>query len=206
MIWEALLLGLSSGMFCFVHCGPVTVPFFFAEDMDRKKNIRLLALFLGGRLLGSVAVGLLIGSAGAYILGYVDPVLRDRITGIAYILIGLLMFITGLLKINPSLKPCRVFGKIYNAGWAALIFGLLTGLNLCPPFIAAAGRVFGHGGTLYGGLYFLLFFIGTSVYLLPLLGVHLTGKKSDALKITARITMVLMGVYFTLFYGLFKLI
>jgi sulfite exporter TauE/SafE len=207
MVLEALLLGLSSGTFCAVHCGPVAIPFFFSQEMDRKRNIHLFLLYLSGRLGGSIAVGLIVGAAGAYALNYVDPVLKDRITAVAYILIGLLMAASGLLQLAPALKPCRLIKKGYSSRVWCLLLGLLTGLNICPPFLAAASRVFGNGGgTLYGGLYFFLFFIGTSVYLLPLLGIHFLKKRMEDLRLVARIMMILLGIFFIFFYGLFKLL
>jgi hypothetical protein len=52
-----------------------------------------------------------------------------------------------------------------TAGPAAL--GLLTGLNLCPPFIAAGIRAAQSASMMQALAFFALFFLGTSVWFIP---------------------------------------
>jgi nitric oxide reductase large subunit len=49
---------------------------------------------------------------------------------------------------------------------------------------------------------FLFFFLGTSVYFLPLLGVPLLGKKLEIPRLVARVVLVLLGLYFFLCRGI----
>jgi nitric oxide reductase large subunit len=51
--------------------------------------------------------------------------------------------------------------------------------------------------------YFAMFFLGTSVYFLPLLGVHLFKDRLETVRMVARLALVLLGAYFLLFQGLF---
>ena len=85
----------------------------------------------------------------------------------------------------------------------AFLFGVLTGASICPPFFAAATRVASGSSALAGALYFLFFFFfGTSVWLIPLLGVPALTRRSELLRFTARSTMIMLGVYFLLVVGL----
>jgi sulfite exporter TauE/SafE len=206
VIGEAFLLGLSSGTYCIMFCAPVAVPFFFSEDMDGKKNLINALLFLAGRLAGYILFGALLGFIGAYAAGYLDPVLQRGFAALGNTIIGLIMLAAGIFYNFPNLKLCKVIGKIYKPERSALLYGLLTGLSLCPPFFAAASRTFGAGGSLEGALYFFFFFLGTTIFFLPLTGVHFISKRVDNLKMIARLVLILMGGYFVFFQGFLTLI
>jgi sulfite exporter TauE/SafE len=214
---EAFLLGLSSGTYCAASCAPVALPFFFSRGREARPflgNARLLGLFLVGRFLAYVAVGLALGFIGAYAARFVDPGFSLILGRIAYAASGALMIAAGLVEGFPRLRICAVMGRGWRPGIGAFAFGALTGASICPPFFAAASRVFacsvrggGFGaalpGSLSGAAYFAFFFLGTSVWLLPLLGVpFLTGRKA-LLGFIARSTMTMLGAYFLLVVGLF---
>jgi sulfite exporter TauE/SafE len=206
MLLEALLLGLSSGTYCIIGCAPIAVPVFFSEGFDRRKNLTSGLLFLAGRLAGYLIIGAVIGALGSFTLGYLDPVLKRTLSHYAALLTGLLLIATGLLHNFPALKLCRKLKKVYRFQAWVLIYGLLTGLHMCPPFFAAAARVYGGGDMISGMLYFLVFFVGTSVYFLPLFGIHLIKKYARQLMLVARTVILLMGVYFFLFLGVFNVL
>jgi len=63
--------------------------------------------------------------------------------------------------------------------------------------------VFGKGNGVSGMIFFAMFFIGTSVYFLPLLGVHLFKGRLQTVHLVARLTLILLGVYYFLFQGIF---
>jgi sulfite exporter TauE/SafE len=206
MILEALLLGLSSGTYCILGCAPIAIPVFFSEQMNRRKNIVSTLLFMLGRLVGYLLFGALIGALGAFTINYLDPVLKRTMTHYAYIFVGLLLILAGLLYNFPGLKLCNKLKKMYKFGLWVFVYGLLTGLNFCPPFFAAAARVYGGGDILNGILYFLAFFLGTSLYFLPLFGIHLIKKHAQHFMLIARIVVLLMGIYFFLFLGVFSVL
>jgi len=204
MILEALLLGLSSGTYCIIGCAPIAIPVFFSESMNRKKNLISGLLFFAGRLAGYLIFGAVMGALGAFTASYLDPALKRTLSNYAYIIVGLLLIASGLMYNFPRLKFCTKIKKIYKFEAWALIYGLLTGLSFCPPFFAAAARVYGGADSINGILYFLAFFLGTSLYFLPLFGIHLIKKHAQNFMLIARIVVLLMGVYFFLFLGIFN--
>ena len=207
MVGEAFLLGLSTGTYCVTCCAPVVLPFIFSEEMKNAgKNAMLVVLFMAGRLLGYITVGFILGALGSYAVSYINPELQRKFSAFAYTLLGLILLLTGLMYNFPKWKICRVFKSIYKPERSALVYGLLTGLNFCPPFFVAAARVFGGGNILHGMLYFLMFYIGTSVYFLPLFGVHFLKKHMETIRLISRLTMILLGVYFLFFRGFFSFI
>jgi sulfite exporter TauE/SafE len=203
---DAFVLGLSTGVFCISSCAPVAFPFLLAQDGGEenpgKKNTMLVALFMAGRLLAYIVTGFLLGALGAYAVGYLDPALVVRFRRVTYLGAGLLMVLAALLVNFPQIKLCRLYAKIYKPGINSLALGLLTGFSLCPPFFAAATRVFGNQSGTEGALYFLLFFAGTSVYFLPLFGIAFLKKYIQIIRLVARTALLLTGFYFLIFLGI----
>jgi sulfite exporter TauE/SafE len=153
--------------------------------------------------LRPVVAGIIIGALGGYAVNYLDPALQRKFLAVSNMFIGLLMIATGLMYNFPSLKFCQKFKTFYRPEWSSLFFGLFTGFNICPPFFMAAVQVFGKGDGLHGMLYFLMFFFGTSVYFIPLMLVHRIKKHIATLRMIARLTLILLGIYFFLVQGLF---
>ena len=76
---------------------------------------------------------------------------------------------------------------------SAFALGVAAGLNVCPPFIAAAGRAAALG-VLGGAAYFALFFVGTSAWMLPLsLLPRLQAPRPPEMRAVARIAMIMLG-------------
>ena len=205
MIGEALLLGLSSGTFCIMYCAPIAIPFFFSEEMDRKANIVNASLFIFGRLIGYCLFGAFLGVVGAYALGYLDPVIRRRVESIGNILVGVIMLASGIYFNFPKVKICNVFRRIIGPGHSAILYGILTGLNLCPPFFAAAAGAFSSGSSFGGAIYFIFFFFGTTIYFIPLFGIHLLNKRIVNFRMVSRLILILMGGYLLFFRGIINL-
>lgn len=211
MLWEAFVLGLSSGTYCATACAPVALPFLSSRPDAEKPYVRnalLVALFLCGRLAGYIAVGAALGAAGAYAVSYVDPAFTRVLSRIAFAAAGALMIGAGLAESLLKARACGFMRRIWRPRMGAFAFGLLTGASICPPFFAAAARVFaapsagGFGAALGGAGYFLFFFLGTSVWLVPLLGLPALIGKSPVPRFIARSAMVMIGAYFLLVVGL----
>lgn len=189
---EAFLLGLSTGPVCLAYCAPVLAPFVVAEKKRKiSSTVHLLILFLLGRLTGYIAIGLITGLLGNAVSKYENSSLIAIIT----ILTGVMLFVFGFLKNFPEARLCRLWpGGKSSTVWA-LVLGLLTGLNICPPFIAAiTGSV--ALGTVQGSLfYFIAFFIGTALYILPIV---LLGplSKIKSVRSVAQICLILSGIWF----------
>ena len=83
---------------------------------------------------------------------------------------------------------------------STFILGVAAGLNLCPPFVAAASRAVGLGA-LGGALYFIAFFVGTSVWALLFVVAPALKRKAPEMKKVARITMLMLGAYFLVVLG-----
>jgi hypothetical protein len=77
----------------------------------------------------------------------------------------------------------------------AAVLGLLTGLSLCPPFVAAGFRAAQLSSVLQALLFFTLFFVGTSVWFVPYVSLGCV-VRNQAVVTVARMAMVLIAIYY----------
>ncbi|HWP97586.1 MAG TPA: sulfite exporter TauE/SafE family protein [Syntrophomonadaceae bacterium] len=195
---QGFLLGLASGTVCLAYCAPVLIPFILGEGKGIGRNYSLLARFLAGRLIGYLLFGLLAWAAGRLLIK--NSIHQEIIFGLAYIILAVMMFYYGLSR-PPEIcagKLMQKSGSRFLQRWPELLpvaLGLATGLNLCPPFLLAFTGAADSASLVQSLLFFLAFFLGTSVYFLPmpLLGVF---RRVAPLQTVGRMASVLMSLYY----------
>jgi sulfite exporter TauE/SafE len=197
IITEAFMLGLSTGVYCFSQCGIVIVPYLFTNESNGvKKRSYLILNFLSGRFIAYILIGLIAGYLGmrfSTLLKEYDNIFKIIIT-ISYFALSFLLIFNSFHKYKNH-ESCKYRNKkLYNS--FPILLGLFTGVNICPPFIAAAARAFNTSSVFKGGLFFVIFFIATSIFILPLTFTGLM-KNSEILRKVARITSIMAGVYLT---------
>jgi sulfite exporter TauE/SafE len=206
MFPEGFILGLSTGAVCVAYCGPVLLPFILGEGTTVKQNAKSVGLFLGGRLVAYILVGFLSGLVG---LTLVKHSLQNKfVFGIIYILLALFMIAYGFYRFREiclGQKQKKLQQKLSK--WPAAIpvtGGFVTGINLCPPFLLAiTGAVETH--RLYGSiLFFIMFFIGTSIYFVPIpfLGFF---RRKQVLQVIGKFAAILAGLLY-LYKGVLSMI
>jgi uncharacterized protein len=201
MTMEAFLLGLSSAASCLVSCAPFFVPALALESgSSRGRRSALLGLFLAGRLASYACVGALVGAIGAVAAGFLAPETDRLILRAGWAIGGLLLLLGGLAGFEGH-ALCKRLAAREHPGASALGLGVAAGLNVCPPFLAASGRAAALG--LAGGAaYFALFFVGTSIWMLPIPLLPRLRAKASELRSVARVAMVLLGIYFLVILAL----
>jgi sulfite exporter TauE/SafE len=191
---KAFLLALATGLFCLGTCAPVLAPLMLGEERRGlwPKLLPFLQFSLG-RLLAYAGIGALAGWAG----GEVSSVLTPRRIGVSFMALALLMILYGLKGGFPQWRLCRAAAPVLARIRAPFWFGLLLGFNICPPFLAAMADVFLHGRAAYGLAFFLIFFLVTTLILLPLV---LLGWLSSFLSLRAvgQWAAVIVGLFYFL--------
>lgn len=187
-ISQGMLLGLSTGIFCLITCAPVYVPFVLSEDRKLQQNIMAIGEIAIGRLIAYLFFGLILGILGKQING---PWL-NRAIGTAMILLSVLMLAFVVVKKWPHFGLCKLSKKYVN--YPAL-FGFLTGINVCPPFLLAMSAALSYASIASSILLFGGFFIGTSFYLILLVPLGLAAKV-ESIRQIGLITAVMSGVMF----------
>ena len=201
------LLGLSTGVVCLAYCGPVLIPFLMGEGKSIYKNIGSVSLFLTGRLVAYLIVGILAGMIGSRILQ--PSTAKTVFIGVLYIALSLLMIVYGFHRFREVCLGRSKFPvqKNYARRWPFLIplsGGFATCLNLCPPFLLAITGALESGRVSDSVFFFILFFLGTSVYFipLPLIGFF---RKQQVLRIIGKFAAILAGLLY-LYKGMVLLI
>ncbi len=194
---EALVLGLASGPACIAACGPVLVPSLLTEHAGVGAHVRYLTAFLGARLLGY-----LLFAVAAWELGSLASLLHAPhllLVGVVYLLLACVLLAYAWPARRTCAPACSAsklvnIGEKRNRGVAgAAALGLLTGLNLCPPFVAAGIRAAELGSLFAALLFFAAFFVGTSVWFAPFAGLGCVAR-NEAVTTVARMAMVLVAL------------
>jgi len=196
---EALVLGLASGPACMASCGPVVVPSLLAERAGLRRNTRYLSTFLGARFLGYLAFAAVAWELGALVS--LPPGPRMILIGVIHVLLAGVLLWYAYSAGHACAQSCSgselvsigVTGKRGVSGAAAL--GFLTGLSLCPPFVAAGVRAAELGSVAAALLFFAVFFVGTSIWFVPFVGLGCVAR-NEAVTTVARMAMVLIALYY----------
>jgi len=196
-ILQPVLTGLSLGAFCLSYCFPFLATFMASTPRNVKNNSLLILRFMFGRLLGYLIFG--------FIFGYLGEKLQSPfltlMTDLSLILISmiLILHLCGLLKEKKTGCPSQ-----QSQENNAVTMGFLMGLNICPPFLLSLPYVFSLHSTGLGIIYFLIFFLASSVYFLPMIFVGMLGAIKE-FQIVARLSgFICAGIF--IFYGGYSII
>jgi len=194
LIIEGWALGLATGPYCLGACAPFLVPYLFAEGRATwRGNLRIVGEFMAGRFVAYALFGALVGWVGAWLRPHVSV----WMTSIA---LGVTAAVMLLYAINQSLPRWQLCAPFIAPTWGRrvpFVLGFLIGINVCPPFLVAVARLMQLGRVAGGVIFFLSFFLGTSLYLLPILGVSpLT--KIERLRFVGSLSALLAGSWFLL--------
>ena len=214
MILEAILLGLSTGTYCTMYCGPVLIPFLCgSENTGYKRNAGLTGTFLTARLLTYFMLGAIFSALGFLATEYLDPIFARRLSVFAYIFCGLSLLFNSLGVRFPwgcgEKGGCKSpkLKKIGNDWLTAIFTGLAVGLHICPPLWTAMIRsILGFNSSRITGLfYFVFFYIGTLPFFIPLLGIPFVAKRIASIRRISRVTQFCISLYFLIFLGVLPL-
>ncbi len=198
-IGEAIVLGLASGPACLASCGPVVVPSLLSERTGWRANLGYLSAFLATRFLGYVIFAAVAWQVGR--MASLAPAERTPVYGIVHVLLAAALLWYAWSVGRGCARECTApelvtIGKVkkHSIPGAALL-GLLTGISLCPPFVAAGVRAAELGSLAGALLFFAVFFFGTAVWFLPFLSFSCI-KRNEAVVTVARMAMVLIALYY----------
>jgi hypothetical protein len=210
IIVQGFLLGLASGASCLATCAPVLLPYLLSEGRTVRGNAGPVLHFLGGRLAGYMIFAVFAWEAGRWIR---SAPRSGIIFGIIYAVLACMLMAYGFSAPPASCAGSGLSGRLAAiAGhWPWImpgLMGLLTGLSLCPPFLAALAGATGQATLVSSLLFFSAFFAATALYLAPFPLAGLFGR-SPLVRISARLAAGVMGAYYLyrgliMIYGGFK--
>jgi len=204
---SGFLLGLGTGVVCLAYCGPVLIPFLMGEGKGISGNLGSVSLFLGGRLIAYLIIGLLSGIIGDALL---QPSKEKTVFfGILYIALSVLLISYGFFRFREVClgKSNTKLNRKFGHRWpfvVPLTGGFATGLNLCPPFLMAITGAVETGKIADSLMFFFMFFLGTTLYFIPLPFIGFF-RRQQALKIIGKFAAILAGFIY-LYKGVMMII
>jgi sulfite exporter TauE/SafE len=202
---QGFLLGLGNGATCVAYCTPVLVPYMLGEGKGIFQNYLVLSKFLLGRLAAYLIFACVAWLVNWSVLGQTG--LRGLLTGGLYVIFSCLMILYAFFKTETSCaahKISRIAGRLRNPFLIPLVAGLVSGMALCPPLLLALTDAGSKGSLSYSMLFFLMFFIGTSLFFVPIPFVGVL-RRFQALRIIGRMAAGLVGFYY-LYSGIIAVI
>ncbi|MFA6599975.1 MAG: sulfite exporter TauE/SafE family protein [Candidatus Omnitrophota bacterium] len=154
--------GLSTGLYCLGSCFPFITSFLVAERRSFRENVWLLAQFMAGRLAGYLAFGAVFGFLGAAL----DQTWIRLLADVAMIGLSVLLAVYLIRLQAQKRQACCPASRL--GAQSPVAMGFFMGINLCPPFLISLTYVFTLHSTCRGIAYFLIFFLSSSLYFLPL--------------------------------------
>jgi len=198
LIVKGILLGLSSGVVCFGYCSPFLFSLMCADyQSSLLSRVHLLFEFSCGRLVAYSSFGALVGFIGQKL----DHPVVNILSGIAILALSLLLISYGLFTGWPH--RCVFLKRYFPKKKLPVLIGFFTGFHVCPPFLLAITYSLNLGHPLKGILFFLGFFIATTVFLFPFLFLS-SFSKYEPLRWIAQMFAIVSGTLF-FFIGLHSL-
>lgn len=198
VIVQPLLAGLSTGLFCCAYCFPFIAPVLVAEERSGRQTARVLAQFILGRLIGYAAFGVAIGYLGERL----DEPLLHKVSVVSLILLSAFLVVYALGLVRPAWVGCSG-GKPPARGKAPFLMGLFMGFNMCPPFLMSVVYVFTLHSMVKGLVYFVVFFVATTIYFIPLALLGMLSRMAE-FRAVARVSAILVGALFAA-YGIYTI-
>ncbi len=186
---EGFLLGIATGHICLATCGPVYLPFMVQKDRNLRQSTFIILEISAGRFIAYALFGLAAGFVGAQI----SAINRTYFTVSAYVLFSIFLLISAF-RTSRCEGGCATTKWNKFAEWPILL-GFLTGINFCPSFMIALTQAVDLSGPVAGALLFIAFFVGTSLYFIPLVFFGILGKQ-QLLRKFARIAALLVSIWF----------
>lgn len=197
---EGFILGLANGTACALYCIPALLSFLLHEGKTTRQNFLILSQFMIGRFTGYLLFSILAWLISALI--FEDADFKDFFFGLTYLGLSiLLIFYTwsgsfskcGVKSFNKYLKK---IGELWPSLFP-LAMGFITGLNICPPFLLVFTRATAAGSLWQSILFFVMFFLGTSLYFIPVPFLGLLNR-FPKLRMIGKYMMTVMSIFYLL--------
>ena len=199
---DSLILGLSSGSACLATCGMVMFPYLMSGSAGVKQIAVDLSLFLFTRFIVYFLLATLAWYFGQALFS--TPFIRNIVPGILYIIFAIMLVWYSIDNSRNPACPAKIVKTVNNHRLVPIILGLVNSLGFCPALFLILTKGATQTTLYQSYLAFLAFFIGSSLWFLPL---PLAGKirKKEVLKKIGILATGLAGIIF-LIKGLTNLI
>lgn len=189
-IIEPFLLGITMGGYCAVSCFPFILPYILADSKNKfLRKLYVFGQFLLGRLIAYILFAVLVSFLAISTEGFISL----RVNSLLMVIASLIMIIFSLTNTKIPFCQFKKLGGI--AQGFPVVTGFILGLNLCPPFLVALVNIIEMKSVFYSCVYFFFLFLGTTIYLLPVVLISAT-LNSDFFRRMGIYLGILIGIWF----------
>ncbi len=190
---DALILGLSSGSACLATCGMVMFPYLMSGSSGVRRITIDLSVFLITRLIAYFILATLAWYFGQAFFS--DPLIRNIVPGILYIVFAVMLVWYSIDKSRNPVCPAKIAKTVNNRRLVPVFLGIVNSFGFCPALFIILTKSATQGTIVQSYLAFLAFFIGSSLWFLPL---PLAGKirKREAIMTIGLLATGLAGIIF----------
>jgi hypothetical protein len=190
---DSFILGLSSGSACLATCGMVMFPYLMAGSAGVKNIAIDLSLFLITRFMVYFILATVSWYFGQAL--FTNSLVRNIIPGILYIVFAAMLVWYSISKNRSADCPAKIVKTVNNRKLVPVMLGLVNSLGFCPALLIILTKGATQNTLAHSYIAFLAFFIGSSVWFLPL---PLAGRihKKEVLKNIGILATGLAGIIF----------
>jgi hypothetical protein len=190
---DSFILGLSSGSACLATCGIVMFPYLMAGEAGVKKIAIDLSLFLLTRFVIYFMLATFAWHFGQAFFN--NPVVRNIIPGILYIVFAILLVWYSIDKNRNPACPAKIIKSVNDRRLVPVLLGVVNSLGFCPALFLILTKSAIQVTLAQSYIAFLAFFVGSSLWFLPL---PLAGKirRKEVLKNIGILATGLAGIIF----------
>ncbi len=190
---DSLILGISSGSACVATCGLVMFPYLMSGSAGIKKITIDLSIFMATRFVVYFILATLSWYFGQAL--FRNPVIRNIVPGILYIGLSVMLVYYSINKSRKNNCPAKMLTAINDKKLIPIVLGVVNSIGFCPALFIVLTKGATQSSLMQSYLAFTAFFIGSSVWFLPL---PFAGKikKAEALKTIGILATGLAGIIF----------
>lgn len=189
---NSFILGLSSGSACVATCGMAMFPYLMSGGAGVRRITIDLSLFLLVRFIAYFILATISWYFGQAVFS--NSLVRIVLPGILYIFLSILLIYYSIRSRKPDC-PAKMLTTINNKRLIPIIIGLVNSLGFCPALLIALTEGATQGSILMNYYVFVAFFIGSSLWFIP---IPFAGKikKVEVLKTIGILASGLAGIIF----------
>jgi hypothetical protein len=192
-VTDSFILGLSSGSACLVTCGMVMFPYLMAGSAGVKKIAVDISVFMLTRLVIYFILATLAWFFGQTV--FIIPAIRNIVPGILYIVFAILLVWYAVSRSRKAECPARIVTSVNNQKLVPIFLGVVNSVGFCPALLIILTKGATQNTIMQSYMAFLAFFIGSSLWFVPL---PLVGKirKKQFIETIGILATGLAGVIF----------
>ena len=190
---DSFILGISTGSACLLTCGMVLFPYLMSGSAGVRRITADLSIFLLTRLIIYTFLAVASWYFGKAL--FVNQVVKSIVPGLLYIVFAGMLVWYAIDKNRKKECPAKFVDTVNNRRLVPIFLGVVNSLGFCPALFIILTEGASEASLIKSFEAFLAFFIGSSLWFLPL---PLAGKikKKKILETIGILATGLAGIIF----------